>query len=116
MNLSSHVWLEATLLECLSVFSHLTEDEVMCVESPSWQGRVLQACSPHPTLLQRTQGEEADFHINSRALWLGGEGDMGTLTRVDLEREHPQGLYKEVNAIKDDLVGAQGSFPQNVPQ
>lgn len=41
---------------------------------------------------------------------------MGTLTRVDLETEHPQGLYKEVNAIKDGLVGTQGSFPQNVPQ
>ena len=45
--LSSHVWLEATLLECLSVFSHLTEDEVMYVESPAGK----DGCSrhaPHP--------------------------------------------------------------------
>ena len=116
--LSGHVWLEATLLECLRVFSHVYWGWGDVCWVPSWQGRVLQARSPHPMLLQQqqTQGEEADFHVNSRALWLGGEGDMGTLTRVDLETEHPQGLYKEVNAIKDGLVGTQGSFPQNVPQ
>lgn len=41
---------------------------------------------------------------------------MSILTRVDLGREHPQGLYEEVNAIQDGLLGAQGSFPQNVLQ
>ena len=37
---------------------------------------------------------------------------MGTLKRVDLEREHPQGLYKEVNAIKVALLGPRAVSPK----
>ena len=52
------MWLKATLLECLSVFSHLTEDEVMCVESPAGKDGSSRHAPPAPRCCSGHKGRK----------------------------------------------------------